>query len=199
MGNCAGRQHNAVRLRYSLRMPTLCVAFLTLLVVCGCKREARVADELMLPGLSLPPESVEVRRSEAPSMDSVQAADYDIVAGRTEEAVLLIGFDCDADWAAVKAHFDSILLPEGYGDMKLPRTIELVRQSSPQLSAEETETRARDILRKADEIAGESAEYGAPDKLYNVVLRDETKNAQALGPAAGLLGRYSIMVIRLAD
>ncbi|MCC7477873.1 hypothetical protein IT575_05385 [bacterium] len=180
-------------------MPTLCVALLTLLVVCGCKHEARVADDLMLPGLSLPPGSTERSRMDTPSLDSAQAADYDIVDGRTEEAVMVIGFDCDSDWAAVKAHFDAILLPQGYGDAKFPRIVEIVRQTSPKLSAEETEARARKVMQQADATAGESAEYGAADKLYNVVLRDESKNKEILGSAGDALGDYSLMVIRLSD
>ncbi len=180
-------------------MLRLYIPILALLIFCGCRREAQDTADLMLPGLSLPPGSSERSRMDAPSLDSAQAAEYDIVAGRTEEAVLVIGFDCDADWAAVKAHFDAILLPMGYGNMKFPRIVKMVQESSPKLSAEEAEARARKVMQRADAVAGESAEYGAADRPYNVVLRDESKNKEILGSAGDVLSQYTLMVIRLAD
>jgi hypothetical protein len=94
------------------RILPLCFVIAVLLLLCGCP-----AAPLMMPGLTLPPGSVEVSRSEqknpAAGMPPGMPA---LPLGGTPDKTLVVGFSNTLGWAAVDAHYAALLKGKGFDD-----------------------------------------------------------------------------------
>jgi hypothetical protein len=163
------------------------------------------APEFWVEGLALPVGARAVEREVLP-VTADSAARYDLTSEGIEQEILAVSFDSVQDWPALEQHFADSLAAQGYRRFALEQlTRRLIRKDGR--SRAEAAQKAQKVLQLAGGIVLTPVqEYAAAGSDLYIVLMDMQKtNELAVGLATKLnqpeprLGRYSLMVARLAD